>query len=259
MRGFVCASMLTAVAFLPLGRALAVPPNLPPGPYSSELEPVSSSASTGLVQLRFTLTPTGGARTEGSGELTVMTTGGLQFLGPETWAYHATAEEPYSTQLTVSVPINDTCCLTICTSSPIGCIVGSQWFINNGDSVHTTTLHPTSYHSSKNVPSYAKDLEQLTPEQRQTEYDLLIDFRGHPPHLREKAEKLAGTLEPTDTENVFSARTTLENIRVLKSMSLVRKVFYDPADFEGDVDSGTSSRAIRDTTFDSAGAGTVEP
>ncbi|RKX26024.1 MAG: hypothetical protein DRP47_08840 [Candidatus Zixiibacteriota bacterium] len=162
--------------------------------FSYELKPTERPRSAGPVDMAFSFAPLG-RFCEGCSELrvTVITDGGLEFLGENSWTVQADKDHPYSTILHVNVPRDDTCSLNVrmqCChiKQTTGC-----YFVTVGDSIEYWTGNPRGYHPSPPSSKTNHPIrDTLTEEHLQTEYEIEMDL-SDPTHLR-IAERILGPL-----------------------------------------------------------------
>ena len=163
-------------------------------PFAHELKPTVHPRSAGPVDMAFSFAPEE-QFCEGCDELrvTVITEGGLEFLGEKSWTVQADKDHPYSTVLHLNVPPDDTCSLWVrmqCChiKQTIGC-----YFVTIGDSIEYWTGNPRSYHPPP-PPSKTADpiWDTLTEAQLQTEYEVILNLRDSA-HLK-IAERILGPL-----------------------------------------------------------------
>lgn len=141
----------------------------------------------------------------------VQTESGLTILGAVEWTVPVDSSTMYSTVLNIDLADNDTSAILVHTHCDRFRRTAAIYFVTTGDTVETYGGHPRGRTPRPNSTWSEMERAKFTPEQLQKEFDFILDLRHCYKNCRAFVDSALGTLQPTDTANVYRVRTTIDN------------------------------------------------
>jgi len=196
--------------------------------FEWELVPTVLPKTPGVVDLRFSFTPTRHCRECSTAVMSVTTRGGLEFLGPQTWTMAVEQGVKYTDVISVNVQPNDTCGIRITMTAPgLDRINAVAWFVTFKDSIEFWQGDPRGY--VKPGPTHADRMRaRMTPEQLKEMVTVQFDLRSAHKLLVKKVANLVGEMKPTDVDSVFTVTVSRDVLISLYNLHISATIIEQP-------------------------------
>lgn len=209
IRKTITTMAIMATALVIMAGALQATPPRSSRLFDWKLEPLEPPKAPGVIDMVFEFTPTKlcsmMACTEA--EILVITKGGLEFLGPQSWKQPVKYGETYSQVIQVSIPPNDTCGVWIEMHSPVYSRTRAvAYFVTFTDSVEFWKGYPRR---SLGGPGHGEQMRaRMSSETLREVVTVRLSLTNKHRLIVARLNELVPEMDPTDEPGVFTADVT---------------------------------------------------
>ena len=175
--------------------------------FDWRLEPIEPPKGPGVIDMVFEFTPTKLCSIKGctETEIRVITKGGLEFLGPQSWKQQVKYGETYSQVIQVNIPPDDTCGVWIEMHSPVYSRSRAvAYFVCFTDSVEFWKGSP--HGAPRRGPSHSDQMRaRMSSETLHEVVTVRLSLTNKHRLIVARLNELVPEMDPTDEPGVFTA------------------------------------------------------